>query len=178
VDGDTLIYLDGPARAIKLAKEGDKFVSSNLWSNQESRVEFNTPVLKSGLLFGFSGRNELFCVSAKDGTTLWSVPIAPRPATPAPAPPAGGAGGGFKGKGKGGGMGGGSDGFGSVVDAGPVLFALSPNSQLVVYEPSDKEFKQLASYKVGDKPTHAYPIVTDKRIFVKDGDSVTLWTVE
>jgi outer membrane protein assembly factor BamB len=170
ITGDTLIYLDGPARAVKLAKEGDKFVSTKLWSNQESRVEYNTPILKNGLLFGLTGRNELFCVDTKDGKTLWSSAIAPTPAA-APTPPAGG-------KGKGRGMGGGQAGYGSIVDAGLVLFALTPSSQLVVYEPSDKEFKQLASYKVADKATHAYPIVTGNRIYVKDADSVTLWTVE
>jgi PQQ enzyme repeat. len=170
ITGDTLIYLDGPARAVKLAKEGDKFVSSKLWSNQESRVEYNTPILKNGLLFGLTGRNELFCVDTKDGKTLWSSAIAPTPAA-TPTPPAGG-------KGKGRGMGGGQAGYGSIVDAGSVLFALTPNSQLVVYEPSDKEFKQLASYKVADKATHAYPIVTGNRIYVKDADSLRLWTVE
>ena len=174
VDGDTLIYLDGPAKAIKLAKEGDKVVSKNLWSNQDSPVQFNTPVLKDGLLFGLSARSELFCVNTKDGKTAWSAPIAPTSAT-SPPRDAGGKG---KGKGKGGGGFGGSAGYGSVVDAGDVLIALTPNSQLVVYEPSDKEFKKLASYKVADKETHAYPIVTDNRIFIKDRDSVTLWTVE
>ncbi|MCI0360961.1 MAG: PQQ-like beta-propeller repeat protein [Planctomycetaceae bacterium] len=176
VDGNTLIYLDGPARAVKLSKEGDKFVSTKAWSNDASRVEYNTPVLKNGLLFGLSGRSELFCVDTKDGKTLWSAAIAPTPAAEAPAPsaPAGG----FGGKGKGRGMGGGQGGYGSVVDAGEVLFALTPSSQLVVYEPSDKEFKKLASYKVGDKATYAYPIIAGNRIYIKDADSVTLWTVE
>jgi hypothetical protein len=73
-------------------------------------------------------------------------------------------------------MGGG--GFGSIVDAGPVLFALTPSSQLIVLEPSDKEFKQLASYKVASGPTHAYPVASGNRIFIKDKDSVTLWTVD
>jgi outer membrane protein assembly factor BamB len=177
ITGDTLIYSDGPARAVKLAKEGEKIVSSKLWSNQDSRVEYNTPVLRNGLLFGLTGRSELFCVDTKDGKTLWSKAIAPTPAgsPPAAAPP-GGAGGG-KGKGRGGGFGG-TAGYGSIIDAGSVLIALTPSSQLVVYEPSDKEFKQLASYKIADKATYAHPIVTGNRIFVKDADSVTLWTVE
>jgi len=36
----------------------------------------------------------------------------------------------------------------------------------------------LATYKVADGQTHAYPIASGNRIFVKDKDSVTLWTVE
>ena len=72
----------------------------------------------------------------------------------------------------------GGRGYGSVVDAGAVLLALTPNGQLVVFEPSDKEFKQLAKYKVADGDTYAYPILAGNRLFIKDKDSVTLWTIE
>ena len=74
-------------------------------------------------------------------------------------------------------MGGGA-GYGSIVDAGSVLVALTPGAQLVVFEPNGKEYKQLASYKVADGGTHAYPVLSGNRIFIKDKDSVTLWTVE
>ena len=59
-----------------------------------------------------------------------------------------------------------------------MLFALTPAAQLIVFDPSDKEFKQLASYKVAAGQTHAYPVATGNRIFIKDKDSLTLWTVE
>lgn len=74
-------------------------------------------------------------------------------------------------------MGGGA-GYGSIVDAGNVLMALTPAGQLVVFEPGDKEFKQLASYKVAAGQTHAYPVASGNRIFIKDRDSLTLWTVD
>jgi len=77
---------------------------------------------------------------------------------------------------RGGGMGRG--GYGSIVDAGSVLVSLTPTGQLNVFEPSDKEYKQLASYKVAEGATYAYPIVAGNRIFIKDADSVTLWTIE
>jgi outer membrane protein assembly factor BamB len=64
------------------------------------------------------------------------------------------------------------------VDAGAVMLALTPNAQLIVFEPSDKEFKQLASYKVSASQTHAYPVASGNRIFIKDKDSVILWTVD
>jgi outer membrane protein assembly factor BamB len=64
------------------------------------------------------------------------------------------------------------------VDAGSVLLALTPAAQLVVFEPSDKEFKQVASYKVSDTQTHAYPVASGNRIFIKDKQTLTLWTVE
>jgi hypothetical protein len=64
------------------------------------------------------------------------------------------------------------------VDAGSVLLALTPSAQLIIFEPSDKELKQLASYKVAAGQTHAYPVASGNRIFIKDKDSVTLWTVD
>jgi len=41
----------------------------------------------------------------------------------------------------------GGRGFGSIVDAGSVLLALTPKGELAVFEPSDKEYKKLASYR-------------------------------
>lgn len=70
------------------------------------------------------------------------------------------------------------DRFGSMIDAGSCLLALSPKSQLVVLEPNDKECKELASYKVSESPTYAHPVVAGNRVFVKDQDSVTLYTIE
>ena len=47
----------------------------------------------------------------------------------------------------------GKHGYGSIVDAGSALFLLTPAGNLVAFEPSDKEFKQLASYKVAESDT-------------------------
>jgi outer membrane protein assembly factor BamB len=155
VEGQTVIY-SGSGRgttAVKIEKEGDALAAKELWSNKENSVQFNTPVLKNGLLLGISADNKLFCINAKDGKTAWTA------SAPAPA-------------------GRRQSGYGSIVDAGPVLFALTPAAQLIVFEPSDKEFKQLASYKVADSETHAYPVVACNRIFVKDSDSLILWTIE
>ena len=68
--------------------------------------------------------------------------------------------------------------FGSVVDAGTCLLALSPKSELIVFEPNKSEYKELAKYKVADSEIYAYPIAAGNRIYVKDQDSVILWTVE
>ena len=56
--------------------------------------------------------------------------------------------------------------------------ALTPGAQLLVFEPSDKAFKQLASYKISDSQTHACPVPSGNRIYIKDRDSVILWTVD
>jgi hypothetical protein len=78
---------------------------------------------------------------------------------------------------RGGGMGGGT-GYGSIVDAGAVLLALTPAGQLVVFEPGGSEFKALATYKVAEGQTYAYPVVFGNRILIKDKEALTLWTME
>jgi outer membrane protein assembly factor BamB len=152
----------GGTKAVKLEKKGDELAAKDLWSNADSVVIYNTPVVKKGLIFGISDGGKLFCINEDTGKTAWSV-----------AAPAAGGGGGGGGRGM---MGGGA-GYGSVVDAGSVLFALTPAGELVVFEPSDKEYKEIAKYKVGQS-TYAYPVVSGKRVFVKDKDSLTLWTIE
>jgi len=211
VDGRTIITAGRGVKALNLEKNGDKFVAKELWSNSDNSVQFNTPVLKNGILYGLAQNNQLFCINTKDGKTAWSAPLpgaAPgsppgraarvrsgfgsavfgavppaEPGTPGapggpgrPGGPPGPGGPGGPGGRRGGGMGGG--GFGSIVDAGSVLFALTPGAQLIVFEPSDKEFKQLATYKVASGQTHAYPVVSGNRIIIKDKDAVTLFTVD
>ena len=150
VDGQTIIYCGAGrgTKAVKIEKQGDGFAAKELWSDKENAVQFNTPVLKNGALYGISSRNDFFCIDAKDGKTEWTAPS------------------------------GGRRGFGSVVDAGSVLMALTPASQLVVFEPSDKEYKQVTSIKVADSDSYAYPIVAGNRVFVKDQDSVTSWAID
>ena len=68
--------------------------------------------------------------------------------------------------------------FGSVVDAGSVLMALGVPGELTVFEPNDKEFKKVASYKVATSDTYASPVPCAKGLYVKDQESLTLWTFD
>jgi len=168
VDRQTIIYSGSGrgATAVKLEKKGDAFESKELWKNTDNSVMFNSPVLKDGLLCGFSAGNDFFCINAKDGKTAWTAPSTP--ATAGASSDAGG--GGRRGMGRG--------GFGSIVDAGSVLLALTPSSELIVFAPADKAYQEVARIKVADTPTHAYPVASGNRLFIKDQDSVKLLTVE
>jgi outer membrane protein assembly factor BamB len=151
VDGDTLIYA-GSARgihAVKVAKSGDTFTTTELWTAADVSPQFNTAVLKDGFLYGLTQRSTFFCVNAKTGAVAWTD---------------------MTGKGT-------PTGYGSVVDAGSVLLALTP-TQLYVLQPSDKALTQVASIKVADTPIFAYPVVSGNRIFIRDHDSLALLTVD
>ena len=149
VDGATVIYAGSGrgTKAVKIEKTADGFAAKELWSNPDNAVQFNSPVLKGGQIYGLSQNGVIFCLDAKDGKTLWTAEL-------------------------------GGKGFGSIVDAGSALLALTPKGDLTVFEPSDKEYKKVASYKVADTETYAYPVVAGKGVFVKEKDSLTLWTID
>jgi hypothetical protein len=73
-------------------------------------------------------------------------------------------------------MGGG--GYGSIVDAGSVLMALTPGAELIVFQPGEKQFTEVAKIKVPGMSTYAYPVLTGNRVIVKDQDSVTALALE
>ena len=149
VDGQTVIYAGSGrgTKAVKIEKTGDGFAAKELWSNPDNGVQFDSPVLKGGQIYGVSQNGVIFCLDAKDGKTLWTTELGGR-------------------------------GFGSIVDAGSVLLALTPKGELTVFEPSDKEYKKLASYKVAETETYAYPVPAGKGLFVKDKDAVSFWTID
>lgn len=171
LDGQTLIYC-GQGRgtvAVKLARNGDAVTAAELWKNPDNAVQFNTPVLKDGFLYGLSARSEIVCLDATDGRTAWTAPLMPQEGG-AEAPPAGGGGG------RGGRMGR-TAGYGSIIDAGSVLLMVSPTMQLVVLKPDTTGCKEVARIKVADTPVFAHPAVSGNRLFLKDQDSLALWVV-
>lgn len=66
----------------------------------------------------------------------------------------------------------------SIVDVGSVLLALTPAGEFVTFQPAGAAYTELARYKVADGGTYAYPIPAGHGIYVKDQDSLTLWTVD
>ena len=68
--------------------------------------------------------------------------------------------------------------FGAILDAGSVMLALPEKSGLVVFQPNEKQYEELARIKVSETPIYTHPVVAGNRIFVKDQDTLTLWTTE
>ncbi len=166
IDGQTVIYSGSGSGtvAVKVEKKNEGFGAQKVWEKKQGPSQYNTPVLKDGLLYGLAGAGgggrpggkggggrggsgNFFCMDAKTGDVLWTDKT-PR------------------------------GDCGAVLDAGGVLLALTNNSELVVFRPSGKGYEELAKYKVADTPTWACPAVSGNRIFVKDRDSLALWTVD
>lgn len=66
---------------------------------------------------------------------------------------------------------------GSIVDARLVLVALTQKPSLIVFQPSDKEYTEVASLKVADTATYAEPSLSGNRLFVEVQNSVALLTL-
>jgi hypothetical protein len=64
------------------------------------------------------------------------------------------------------------------VDAGSVLFVLTPAAELVVFEPSGESYSQLASYKLPATNTYAHPVIAGNAIYIKDEDSLMRLALE
>jgi len=149
VNGSTIIFTgqNRGTTAIKVDKSGDTFAATQVWKNPTVSTQFNTPVLKDGLLYGLSDKGTLFCLKASDGTTAWTDPTA-----------------------RGG-------NFASIVDAGSVLLALPSNSTLLAFKPSDKAYDEVAKIKVSSAATFAYPVIDGNNMYIRDDTSVSLFVV-
>ena len=150
VDGQTVIYTGAKrgTKAVKIEKKGDGFAATELWSNPDTAPQFNTPVLKDGLLFGLSDRSKLFCVNARTGKTAWTDTATH------------------------------GRGFAAMLDAGSVILALPSTGELIAFKPSDKAYAEVARIKVADTPTYAHPVITGNKLFVRGRDTVALLTFE
>jgi hypothetical protein len=67
----------------------------------------------------------------------------------------------------------------AMLDAGSVILSLTVNGELVAFTPSNAKYSQVALYKLvsGKIQTWAHPVVAGDRIFVKDNESASLWTL-
>ena len=73
INGD-IIYYTGQGsgtKAIQVIRQGDKYVTKELWSNSEIGAKWNTPVLKEGYLYGFTDQRRIYCIDAATGKTAW-----------------------------------------------------------------------------------------------------------
>src|SRR4030042_6560523 len=151
VDGQTVIFTGAGrgTKAVKIEKQGEDFVANEIWSNSQLNPQYTTPVLKDGFLFGMSNSGNLYCLNTKTSEAAWTDETKLD-----------------------------QRGFGTIVDVGSCLLALPSSADLIVYKPDGKQFSEIARYKVAETPIIAFPVVSGTRIFIKDQESLTLFTVD
>jgi outer membrane protein assembly factor BamB len=136
--------------AYQIEKKRENLSAKEVWKGQ-APATYNSPVVKDGLLYGLTGRG-------RGATFLFCQDAKTGKVLWTDKGPRGEC--------------------GEVLDVGSVLLALSSHSELLAFKPSKTGYEEVARYKVADTPTWAYPIIDGNRVFVKDRESITLWTIE
>lgn len=126
--------------AIRLEKQGAELVPREVWNNKENAMYMNSPVVEGNTLFGLSSlkKGQFFAIDLGSGKTLWQGP---------------------------GRMG---ENAAILNLGGKMLLLLTNEANLIVLPANAKDYTPVAQYTVANSPTWAHPVVTGKRIFIKD----------
>ena len=71
-----------------------------------------------------------------------------------------------------------TDAMAALVDVGPTLLATSVNSELTAFKPSDKQYVELARFKLAETEIWAHPVAFGNKVLVRDRESVALWSFD
>lgn len=69
-----------------------------------------------------------------------------------------------------------SSDFATIVDLGPVLAGFPSTGNLMIFKPDPKAYSEIARYKVADV-VYAFPLFSGSGVFVKDAESVMLYSI-
>jgi outer membrane protein assembly factor BamB len=147
---DMVIYsgLEHPVVAVRPVLKGGKWIAEKVWENASDGMYMSSPVIAGTTLFGLSNRNRGHFFAIDLGTGKTLWATRGREAENA-----------------------------AIVAAGKLLFVLKDDGELVVVRPNAASFDVIRRYTVAESPTWAHPVIDGNRIFVKDAESLTLWTV-
>ena len=134
---------------VRVVREGNAWTTENVWHTDEVSLHMTNGVVVDGVLFGLSHLNRGQYFGLDLDTGEVLWTSAPRQADNA-----------------------------AIVYAGTTIFSLEADAELVVLPSSRTGFEPVQRYEVATSATWAQPTLAGNRVFVKDVDSLTLWTVE
>ena len=141
---------DAGITAFRVSREGGKWVTADVWKNDQVFYRLSNSVIVGNAFFGLSPQNrgQFFFLDAATGKTLWVGE--PRTADNA-----------------------------AIAKAGNLLFIFTTNGELIIADGSvTTALTPIKTYKLAEPPTWGAPSISGNRIFVKDMNSVALWTIE
>ena len=133
----------------RVVREGNAWTTENVWHTDEVSLHMTNGVIVDGVLFGLSHLNSGQYFGLDLDTGEVLWTSAPRQAENA-----------------------------AIVHAGRTIFSLEADAELVVVPHSRAGFQPVQRYEVATSATWAQPALAGNRVFVKDVDSLTLWTIE
>ena len=147
--GQTVIVSNGgPVTAVTVTRRDGKWTTEDAWTNADQPYRLSNPVVVGDALFGLSTRNSGQYFAVDVKTGKSLWTSEPRQAAQA-----------------------------AVVKAGPIVFSLEDDGELVVGRVGTAAFEPLRRYKVADSETWTQPTISGNRLFVKDVSTLTLWTI-
>jgi len=147
--GDTVIIsgLEKPVTAFRILKRGGRWTTENVWENPGVPMYMSNAVIVRDMLVGMTHRNSGQFFALDAKTGRTLWTSAPRQATNA-----------------------------TILRAGDLVLALKDDAELIVARPNETGLEPLKRYTVADSATWAQPAVAGNRIYVKDTNSLALWT--
>ncbi len=133
----------------RVVREGNAWATENVWHTDEVSSHMSNGVVVDGVLFGLSHLNSGQYFGLDLDTGQVLWTSPPRQADNA-----------------------------AIQYAGTTIFSLEADAELVVFPTSRTGFEPVQRYEVATSATWAQPTLAGNRMFVKDVESLTLWTVE
>jgi outer membrane protein assembly factor BamB len=152
VYGGNTVIVSGqgkPLTAYIVANKGGKWAVDLAWENPQVGMSFSNAVLVGDAIFSMSPLNsgQFFWADAKTGKTLWLSE--PR-----------------------------QGGNAAITRSGDLLFVLKDTGELMVGKGTPGvAFTPAKTYTVATSATWAPPVISGNRIFVKDAETLALWTL-
>ena len=145
VDGETVFFSSSYSTGALFLRHTGKGLLEQVWTNDSSlSLHFATPVLKSGYLYGFHGRQEastpLRCVELKSGAVRWEQK------TPGKS----------------------RYGSGSLIVAGDIIVALTDNGELTLLSADPTSFQRLATASIIGDGIRAHASLADGLLFARN----------
>lgn len=135
-------------KSFRIEKKGDTFSFTENWVNPEFGGSFNTPVLKDGNLYGHEARLGKLYCLNAETGKTCWADTTSH------------------------------NRFASILDLGNVILSLPANGKIIVFEPNPEMYVQKAIYKIAETEVYAHPLVVNDRIFVKEQEMLTCWSVK
>lgn len=150
VHGNTVIVSGQgkPLTAYTIANNGGKWSADLAWENPQLSMSFSNPVLVGDALFSMSALNS--------GQFFWADVKTGKTLWTSPPRQAGNA---------------------AISRSGNLIFVLKDDGQLMIGRADPSAFEPMKTYTVATSATWAQPVISGSRIFVKDVDTLALWTL-
>jgi outer membrane protein assembly factor BamB len=152
VYGNNMLVVSGQGKALTsylVANKGGKWVADMAWENPQLSMSFSNGVIVGDAIFSMSPLNsgQFFWADLKSGKTLWASE--PR-----------------------------QGGNAAITLSGDLLFVLKDDGQLIIARAKPgMPLEPIKTYNVATSATWAPPVISGNRVFVKDVETLALWTV-